>query len=236
MNLKFFLAGAAVLALSSQAHAGITVDGYYDAAYGAAKSTVAYDPGAPDSNFGSPTNASKYIGYSIFLAEDAGSVYGYLRADGPLASVGPFANVYWDLDPGNSNGSDLGFELSSGAQNVFIPGRSPTLAIGGITVATSADQLGVEFAIPDAYFEAALPGLSYYAGRDLALPGGKITLRLSQSFGYSVAGGATYGDDRLGAVTLSGAVPEPATWAMMLMGFAGLGLALRSRRAGLLAA
>ena len=32
------------------------------------------------------------------------------------------------------------------------------------------------------------------------------------------------------------AVPEPATWAMMLLGFGGLGLAMRRRRAGLITA
>ena len=31
-------------------------------------------------------------------------------------------------------------------------------------------------------------------------------------------------------VAPGGAVPEPATWAMMLMGFFGLGAALRGRR------
>ena len=31
-------------------------------------------------------------------------------------------------------------------------------------------------------------------------------------------------------------VPEPATWALMIMGFAGVGAALRNRRKGLVAA
>lgn len=40
-----------------------------------------------------------------------------------------------------------------------------------------------------------------------------MVLRLSQSFGYSVAGGRTYGADRLGEASIA-AVPVPtAAWA-----------------------
>jgi hypothetical protein len=71
----------------------------------------------------------------------------------------------------------------------------------------------------------------------VAAPGGQVILRLSQSFGYSVAGGDTYGTDRLGAFTLpGGAVPEPAGWAMMIVGFLGAGGVLRTRRKAALAA
>jgi hypothetical protein len=41
-------------------------------------------------------------------------------------------------------------------------------------------------------------------------------IRLSQSFGYSV--------------DTTGAIPEPASWALMLLGFGSLGVALRRRR------
>jgi hypothetical protein len=40
----------------------------------------------------------------------------------------------------------------------------------------------------------------------------------------------SYYPDNSGTQTLSVSVPEPATWAMMLAGFAGLGAALRTRR------
>ena len=33
-----------------------------------------------------------------------------------------------------------------------------------------------------------------------------------------------------GTVTITAAVPEPATWGMMLLGFPGIGMALRRRR------
>jgi hypothetical protein len=45
------------------------------------------------------------------------------------------------------------------------------------------------------------------------------------------AGGASGGNVLVKSVTLSGAVPEPATWGLMLVGFGGLGAALRRRRA-----
>jgi hypothetical protein len=58
-----------------------------------------------------------------------------------------------------------------------------------------------------------------------------VQLRLSQTFGYSVAGGSSFGDDRLGFAKLTSAAPEPAAWSMMLVGFFGLGSMVRRRRA-----
>jgi hypothetical protein len=41
--------------------------------------------------------------------------------------------------------------------------------------------------------------------------------------------GDTQGEPFLAALTTAGGVPEPATWAMMLLGFGGIGYALRKR-------
>lgn len=55
---------------------------------------------------------------------------------------------------------------------------------------------------------------------------------------YSVGFGGTvnqigFDNITIGSATASvGAVPEPGTWAMMLIGFGGIGVALRRRRAG----
>ncbi len=47
---------------------------------------------------------------------------------------------------------------------------------------------------------------------------------------FRISGGDTYGVNEIRLNTPSGAVPEPATWGLMIMGFGLSGVALRSRR------
>ena len=93
--MKF--AATAALSLFALGYAGaanaITIDGVYDAAYGAAKSIVIYDPNAPQGNFQTPGNSNHTTGYQIFLAEQGGSVYGYLQAFGPNSGMIVSANL-----------------------------------------------------------------------------------------------------------------------------------------------
>lgn len=59
----------------------------------------------------------------------------------------------------------------------------------------------------------------------LTAGGATITMTLPSFVGVSSDSTLSYVSAQFEA-----AVPEPATWAMMLMGFAGMGLAMRSRR------
>ena len=234
MLRRIGLALVGAIALPTAAQAQISVDGALDATGYAHTAHVGYNSAAPESNFGAPTNESKYVAYDIYLGAQNGSVYGFLKADTSSGGIaGLFSNLYWDLDPANANGSDVGFELSAGTQNFFIPVNSgPTPKASGladISVFATSDSL--EFMIPNHYFTTPLPSLvgSYYP-TPMASIGSNVTLRLSQSFGYSVAGGPSYGVDRLGTVKLAAAVPEPATWAMMIAGFGLAGATVRRRR------
>jgi hypothetical protein len=235
-NYEFVIAAAlSLLALGSggAANAGIVVDGALDSDYGAAKSTVIYNPAAPEGNFGAPTNGSDAIGYSIYLKNEGGVLYGLLQTSGPGTAVAPFANLYF----GNSTlGSTIGFEMGGANHDAFVPGVFGSNILVPITSATTADSF--EFALPDSYFYTTLSGENTTTHLNTSVnagysPGDTIELRLSQSFGYSVAGGASYGSARLGAFTLTAAVPEPSSWAMMILGFLGVGfMAYRRKQSG----
>ena len=209
--------------------APIILDGVVDAAYGSAQSTVTHDATAPEGNFGTPTNETDGEGYSIYLKGLDGYVYGLIQGDGVGTSAGGFANLYFDLDQLSlPSGSDIGFEI--GNQDVFVPATGSKVSAPGISY--FADANNVEFAIPVSYFTGAVPGLNYDFAGQFPKIGDSVRLNLSQSLGYSVAGGTGYGSNRLGTAVLTAtpAVPEPATWAMMLVGFGVVGGAMRRRR------
>jgi hypothetical protein len=158
-----------------------------------------------------------------------------LQTQGLGAPVGSFSNLYFGNDA--HGGSTIGFEMGGTNHDAFIPGTPNSNILVPITYASTATTF--EFAIPDSYFDTTLTGKNLSSGLDTAVTAGyavgdTIELRLSQSFGYSVAGGpAAYGANRLGAFTLTAAVPEPQTWAMMLLGFAGIGfMAYRRKQNG----
>ncbi|HEU4968159.1 PEPxxWA-CTERM sorting domain-containing protein [Sphingomonas sp.] len=227
--MKTVYSGAAALALcaSSPLVAAISVDGTLDADYGAATATVLYNPAAPTSNFGTPTNENHTTSYDIYGTIQGDNLYGFWQATPDQqgeTNAGNFVNLYLDTDPDSSPGSDLGFQITS--QRAFKPSTGQNVAATDVQFAIGTNA--VEFLIPLAYLRNGVTGLSDFS--EFVAPGGRFTFRLSQAFGYSVAGGATYGDNRLGSFVMPGAVPEPATWAMMICGFAFAGTVARRRR------
>ena len=233
---KMVLAALASAALAAPAHAAIVVDGTFDGAYGVKTATVTYDPNAPTGNFGQGPGleigtTNHNAGYDIFLASEGENLFGFLQADRDTNGL-TFANLYFDLDYETRSGSDLGFELGPNLANIraFVPGVSGSAEATGISYAVSADGRAVEFSIPTTFFTAPIAGLSYNPNLVFPQVGDSVRLNLSQSLGYSVAGHTPYGANRLGIVELSGAVPEPATWAMMIAGFGLVGGAMRSAR------
>ncbi len=241
---KALIITASLTGLASVTAAQVGVDGILGAEWATTTATsVLYNATAPTANFGAPTNQNHTVAYDVYLRSDNSYVYGLLKAN-PAGSgndgwstANNFANLYFSTNPfglGGTGSGSIGFELQN--DRAFKPGGSGYLtgslsSLGFVTVLNpgtdySSSGVGtiVEFAMPWSYFYSDPQSAPF-----VPITGVNNTLRLnlSQSFGYSVAGGQTdYGNNRLGIVTAP--VPEPMTLATLGAGL--LGLAVRRRR------
>jgi hypothetical protein len=199
--------------------------------FGLPSSTVVYDPAAPVSNFGAPGLTTDGAAYDIYTRADATYAYVLVSQNGTGGtSAGAFANLYFGTGASAMLGSDVGFEVTNA--DVFSPGNpgSKSTIGAGIEYAVLSGGTAIEFAAPFSYFETDPQGIGFDT-TSAAEP--DIILRLSQSFGYSVAGGATYGPDRLGLIVDpigSTPVPEPVTLSLFCAGFAGIAAVRRRRK------
>ena len=210
----------------------ISVDGVIGAEWsGATVKHVLFNPTAPTGNFGAPTNENSEVGYDIFTRADAAYVYVGLQTITNYSPGLNFANLYFDTNPGT--GSDIGFEVNN--ERAFLPGVAGSFnytAAGSdihfaVTNGSATTPTVLEFATPWSFFKTDPLGMGFPVATN------SVQLRLSQSFGYSVAGGATYGADRLGTVVQPTAnpVPEPSTAILAFIGLVGpVGASTRSAR------
>lgn len=233
-NVLRLAAPAAIAFFATPALAAPIIDGTVNPGeYGAATASVATDPAAPNSNFGTPGSTAT-AGYDIYLNDTNDTLFGAIVQTGGV-SAGAFTNLYFDIDPTTgAGGSELGIEVTN--KRGFVAGTSDYFDLSSAinySTTTTGGLTTIEFSIDNDVFRnfiAAAAAQGYFG------PGGytqqDLRLNLSQSLSYSVAGGPSYGADRLGtfSAAAAGAVPEPATWAMMLFGFGSVGFALRRRR------
>ncbi|WP_428306957.1 PEP-CTERM sorting domain-containing protein [Lacipirellula sp.] len=220
---------AATMLVGSANAAPVSVDGTLGAEWaGATVKSVLYNPSAPLGNFGTPTNENATTAYDIYTRGDNSYFYVGITTTGNTYTGGlDFANLYFST---TLTGSNIGFEVTN--QNAFVPGVPGNYPYTpgsadihySVTPGTPSTPGVLEFAAPWAVFTSNSLGLSPAP----AVPTTAVQLRLSQSFGYSVAGGASYGSDRLGQVAV---VPEPATIGLAAAGIMGALVATRKRRA-----
>lgn len=239
---SFFALSAATLALSTLAVAApIGVDGTKGSEWnGITPVMVTYAPGTTESNFGSPTPFDDKVTYDIYTRSDSSYVYFLLQTmpsgvDEYDAGLN-FANVYFGTGASANTGSDLGIEVTN--DRAFVPGVAgyyPLSPSDFVFAGTSGTYNGtpgsgpgntIEFALSWNYLMTDPQGLGF---DKISAANPQITLRLSQSFSYSVGGGATYGPTRLGTDLYSSSeVPEPASFG--LIATVGLTLGLIRRR------
>jgi len=129
------------------------------------------------------------------------------------SAVTSITGAVYDSDVGVGGFDITGLSSYAGADNLLYPTAAPYVDFGGVSFTTNG-------------------GGDYNFGLGGSGPLGLI-------LNSSVFNPGGYPVSAPGSVDISlnvAAVPEPATWAMMLMGFAGLGAAVRSRRGQAVAA
>jgi len=148
-------------------------------------------------------------------------------------------------DEGVMNGSQLVIVDFSG----YVPGTVFS-SLANVTASVSNSLPAGLLLNPGFVDDAAIPDLVFtYNGPDFQTTGGPFPaivnfggLGAVSTLGGHVAGSfstmavrnvgslAGTADFNVGQVSVPSAVPEPATWAMMLVGFGGLGMMLRKRK------
>lgn len=203
-----------------------------------ALATVPIDFTTPAGNVGSATH--RYVA--------TGNPALYVDATG-YAAPGVTTNLYGK----NLGGDEIGLGLNAdpAGQHEIYRGAFVQLNVtdlfGRVSSALfhfGSDTLGEQWEVygsnSDGVLGTALMyGINDEANHDLLSLGGlgwgHYTYYNFRSLGTGTGGIAGYanstaGNVLLGNLVLTPSVPEPASWAMMLLGFAGLGLAMRRRR------
>ncbi len=140
---------------------------------------------------------------------DPTAVYTLINSGAGQAGV-TTGQVTLDFASGSSYTYDLieGYNVRDHYDGSFVNTTSSSDVIGTYAV-TSSERLDAQkIVVPLADRGSTLTGITF------------------DTYGY----GQPLGSPFLAAATVAAGVPEPATWAMMLVGLGGLGAAMRSRR------
>ncbi len=138
-----------------------------------------------------------------------------------------YSTFFANAQGGSSAVTDFNVLLGNGSNynaGNFAPFQSGVNAILNLTSLQTGTLNFVANGGSAPLFSFALSGL-FTANGQGALPGGGLTLtNQTQIDGTTIAAGSN------GTLAVTAAVPEPATWAMMLVGFGAMGVSLRRRR------
>ncbi len=121
-----------------------------------------------------------------------------------------------------------GFNLVASTSDVFSPAGLVTPTLAGFytpVYGEAVDRIGA-MAFSGSHQGPLTFDLSAFSGQ-------LVNLRFQFASDYAAGGAGIQLDNLKVTGTLASAVPEPATWAMMITGFGLAGAALRRRRAGL---
>ena len=161
------------------------------------------------------------IDYIVDLSGNGLSATGSISTDGTLGALS------------ESNITAFTFTLDDGFDTFTINEDNADVLFGGGGLVSTLDNLLFNFSNPNAFALFQNPRLG--SGRNFICFAGGLcgggSSRISITASNFGAGIPQTGSRIIASVgEVNGAVPEPATWAMMLLGSAATGFALRSRK------
>lgn len=201
-------------------------------------------------NFWAAAGGTSWIQIAVNLAADEGrttqqnaQMFAQLGAGLADAFIAGFDTKYaysfWRpvtaIRAGDTDGNDATVQDGSWSSYIVAPNHPSYLSTHSIADATAAEI--ILMFLDDEPFCATFGGLSRcWSGIEAAsLEGAESRVWGGIHFSFDRDAGLTAGNNlaayELGLGTF-GSVPEPSTWAMMLLGFGFAGLALRRRRKG----
>ena len=106
----------------------------------------------------------------------------------------------------------------------------PAIAVNSFLLSIQANDFGPYTATLSAFFMGSFVGSDTYSSDNLPGPEGTIPTFNFAAFGGSMVDELVYSTtDDAGGLAFGPNLPEPATWALMLVGFGAIGSAMRRR-------
>jgi hypothetical protein len=160
--------------------------------------------------------------YNVNQTIGAGSVTGTIQTDGATGVLAAADITGWNLQ---LNGVGASFNLTNATSGVFVSGSDVTATTTDLFFNYSGGDNGYLL------FEVNFGSGSHYTcnatSNGVCAQGASV---VPQLFSDPSAQFAPLAGNQIIGIAAAGGVPEPSTWAMMLLGFAGLGFAFRQSR------
>jgi len=168
----------------------------------------------------------------IFAGDGTGNtITGSFDGTGPVNDITGISDIHMALNGNPLSGPFYAYSYTPTSPNC---GAASCFTLGGAVV--SGDSSLSNFLFSSAATNAGLATSNYfYVIQPWSNPPGQ-TIAAQYAFGGSPNNAINGYNGQYVAANFSVSAPEPAAWALMLVGFAGLGAAFRARRAAVLTA